>query len=177
MLDDGMSATGAAGPLVLQARSRQPWWPIVCLLPIAAGLFWVAYDISATGNAPPVGGRTRSVGNLPPDVAVALLAGVGVLCLGIAALALKRKLFPRLELEIAPAGITSHIMWGRGTMRWDEISHLMQNQHGWLFVHGRTDGSSKPKKIVVALTQLDQDPGRILAVIQYYRPDLLGPPD
>jgi hypothetical protein len=53
----------------------------------------------------------------------------------------------------------------------------MQNQHGWLFVHGRTDGSSKPKKIVVALTQLDQDPGRILAVIQYYRPDLLGPPD
>jgi hypothetical protein len=62
------------------------------------------------------------------------------------------------------------IVLGPGTLPWGAITHLTR-QNNWLFVHGtRPDG--RRRRLIVNLSQLDQEPSAILAAIQARRRDL-----
>ncbi len=158
----------------LEAKSQQGLWPVYVLVPSALLLAWVAYDVwarnSATGFA---GGKGRILADFPPDLVIALFSIGALICLACVALAMRRYLNPKTELVIDGTGVTSNVMWGRGTLRWDEITHLTQQQD-WLFVHGRAAASPKPMKLTIAVKQLDHPPDQILAHLRHHRPDLFG---
>lgn len=154
----------------LEAHSKQPLWPILTLLPVVALLAWVAWDVGETG-AFSTSGRGRWLANFPVPWVQAFFYTLAAICAACAVLAIRRRLAPRTELTIDRDGVTSNLMWGRGTLRWNEISHL-EARNNWLFVHGRPSGAPKPKKLVVALNQLDRPPDEILKRIKDARPDL-----
>ncbi|HTF73418.1 MAG TPA: hypothetical protein VK620_03630, partial [Bradyrhizobium sp.] len=88
-------------------------------------------------------------------------------CIGIV---LWRRLWPRVELIVDDRSITSKLFWGPGTLPWGAITHLTR-QNNWLFVHGtRPDG--RRRRLIINLSQLDQEPSAILAAIQARRLDL-----
>lgn len=155
-----------------EAHSKQPLWPILTLLPIAALMAWAAWDVGETGNFSS-SGRGRWLANFPVPWVQAFFYAVAAVCAACVALALRRRLAPRIELTIDREGVTTNLMWGRGTLSWNEISHL-EARGDWLFVHGRPAGSPKSKKLVVALNQLDHPRDAILQRIREARPDLFA---
>ena len=159
----------------LEAKSKQRLWPIYVLVPSTLLLAWVAYDVGTRNStAGFAGGKGRVLTDFPPHLVVALFAIGALICLACVALALRRYLKPKTELVIDGTGVTSHVFWGRGTLRWDEITHLTQQQQDWLFVHGRTAARPKPIKLNISVNQLDHPADQILAHLRHYRPDLFA---
>jgi hypothetical protein len=93
-------------------------------------------------------------------------------CLGLGMLQLRRKLSPQVEVEADPQGITSHLFWGKGQLRWAEIVAL-ERKGNWLFVRG-TGPNAKPKKLVIDTTGIDAPIDNLYAIIARHRPDLLA---
>lgn len=157
----------------IEAKSKQGLGPVYVLVPATALLAWVAQSIWQSQDVSDIKGRGRALAGFPPEVVVAFFAITALICLACVALALRRYLWPRTELVMDANGVTSHLFWGRGTLRWDEITKLAR-QEGWLHVHGRSAPSGKPKKLIVAIDQLDHPADQILAHMGHYRPDLFG---
>jgi hypothetical protein len=160
-------------PSRLEAKSKQGLWPIYVLVPAALLLGWVAYDVGMSDSTAGFTGKGRVLANFPPAAVVAFFSALALICLACVALALNRYLRPKTELVIDGNGVTSNLFWRRGALQWEQITHLTQQQD-WLFVHGRAAGSAKPKKLTIALKQLDHPPDQILAHLRHHRPDLFG---
>lgn len=137
-----------------------------------APLAWVAWDIGETG-AFPASGRGRWLANFPVPWVQTFFYALAALFGVCAILALRRRLWPRTELRMDSAGLTTNHFFGRGTLGWSEISHL-EVRNDWLFVHGRPAGSPRRKKLVIALRQLDRSADEVLQRIRARRPDLFA---
>ena len=94
------------------------------------------------------------------------------MCLGGWLQQLRRKLSPQVEVEADPQGITSHLFWGKGRLRWPDIVAL-ERKGNWLFVRG-TGPNAKPKKLVIDTMSIDAPIDSLYAIIAHHRPDLLA---
>jgi len=153
-----------AGPTLI-ARSRQSAWPLFVLVPASALLVWMtAQTWSPSFHAE---GRIAYLNDVPAGVRAAFFLGCALICIGCTGIVLWRRLWPRVELIVDDHSITSKLFWGPGTLPWSAITHLTR-QKNWLFVHGtRPDG--RRRRLIVNLSQLDQEPSAILAAIQARR--------
>lgn len=156
----------------IEAHSKQPLWPIFILLPMMALMAWVAWDVGETGVFS-TSGRGRWLANFPVPWVQAFFYAIAAICAACAMLAIRRRLWPKIELTIDRDGVASSLFWGRGRLHWEEVSHL-QARDDWLFIYGRPTDSTKPKKLVVALKQLDRPPDEILLHMRRARPDLFA---
>jgi len=152
-----------AGPTLI-ARSRQSAWPLFVLAPASALLVWMTSqtwspsfhaeaELLISTTFPPESGRPSSwvapsYASGAPDCALA------------PPVATRRTDRRRPQRYV-------ELFWGPGTLPWSAITHLTR-QNNWLFVHGtRPDG--RRRRLIVNLSQLDQEPSAILAAIQARR--------
>jgi len=150
------------------ARSRPRMWAFYVLIPCAALLAYV-------GIAAPdfvLQGRGAFLNELPPWMRATFLLGIALICLFGALQQLKRKWRPQVEVEAGSEGITSHLFWGKGRLRWTEIKAI-ERQNNWLFVRGTASGRSK--KLVIDTGGIDAPIDHLYALIARHRPDLMGP--
>jgi len=155
------------GPTLI-ARSRQGVWQLFVLIPALALLVWMAAQTwSPSFHAE---GRIAYLNDVPGGVRAAFFLSCALICIGCIGIVLWRRLWPRVELIVDDRSITSKLFWGPGTLPWGAITHLTC-QNNWLFVHGtRPDG--RRRRLIINLSQLDQEPSAILAAIQARRLDL-----
>src|SRR5258705_9170732 len=151
------------GPTLI-ARSRQGVWQLFVLVPALA---LAAQTWSPSFHAE---GRIAYLNDVPGGVRAAFFLSCALICIGCIGIVLWRRLWPRVELIVDDRSITSKLFWGPGTLPWGAITHLTC-QNNWLFVHGtRPDG--RRRRLIINLSQLDQEPSAILAAIQARRLDL-----
>jgi hypothetical protein len=151
------------------ARSRPRMWAVVVLALAAALLIWVGIESLATDFA--VRGRGSFLNAAPPWLRGAFFFGCAAACIAIGMLPLWRKLNPKVEVEADPQGITSHLFWGRGQLRWADIM-MLERKGNWLFVRGK-GANDKPKKLVIDTVGIDAPIDNLYAIIARHRPDLL----
>lgn len=151
------------------ARSRPPMWTVYVLIPSAALLGWFGFAALAPDFN--IEGRGAFLNHVPPAMRAAFIFGIALLCLLLALMGSWRRLRPRVEVEAGPEGIASHLFWGKGRLRWSEISALEQDRH-WLFVRGTENG--RHKKLIINTAGIDAPVERLYALIARYRPDLIG---
>lgn len=151
------------------ARSRPRLWAVYILIPAAALLTYVGIEALAPDFSP--SGRGAFLNDVPPWLRVTFFFGCALACLLAALLQLKRRLRPQVEVEAGPDGITSHLIWGKGRLRWTEVSAL-ERQSNWLFVRGTASG--RAKKLVIDTAGIDAPIDHLYALIARYRPDLMG---
>src|SRR5690349_4201761 len=129
-------------------RSQPRMWAIVVLALAAALLIYVGIEsLSPDFN---VKGRGAFLNEMPIWFRGTFFVGLAATCLGLGALQLWRKLSRQIEVQADPKGITSHLFWGKGQLRWADIVAL-ERKGNWLFVRG-TDPNAKPKKLVIDTT-------------------------
>ena len=151
------------------ARSRPRMWAVVALALATALLLYMG--IESLGADFAVKGRGAFLNDLPPWMRAAFFLGCAAVCLGLGMLQLWRKLSPQVEVEADPRGITSHLFWGKGQLRWADIV-VLERKGNWLFVRG-TGPNAKPKKLVINTTGIDAPIDNLYAIIAHHRPDLL----
>jgi hypothetical protein len=152
------------------ARSRPRMWAVVVLALSAALLIYVGIDSLAADFT--LKGRGAFLNEAPPWLRGAFFFGCAAACIAIAMLQLWRKLRPRIEVEADPQGITSHLFWGRGRLRWNDIMAL-ERKGNWLFVRGK-GANDKVKKLVIDTAGIDAPIDNLCAIIARHRPDLLA---
>jgi hypothetical protein len=152
------------------ARSRPRMWAVVVLALATALLLYMGIESLGTDFA--VKGRGAFLNELPPWMRAGFFLACAAVCLGLGMLQLRRKLSPQVEVEADPQGITSHLFWGKGQLRWADIVAL-ERKGNWLFVRG-TGPNAKPKKLVIDTTGIDAPIDNLYAIIAQYRPDLLA---
>jgi hypothetical protein len=152
------------------ARSRPRMWRIIGLALAGALLIYMGIEsLSPDFN---VHGRGAFFNEMPAWFRGTFFFGIAALCLGFGMLQLWRKLSPQIEVEADPEGITSHLFWGKGQLRWPDIVAL-ERKNNWLFVRG-TGANAKPKKLVIDTTGIDAPIDNLYAIIAQHRPDLLA---
>jgi hypothetical protein len=151
------------------ARSRPRMWAVVVLALSAALLIYVGIESLTTDVV--VKGRGAFLNEAPPSLRGAFFFGGAALCVVIGMLPLWRKLNPKVEVEADPQGITSHLFWGRGQLRWADIM-MLERKGNWLFVLGK-GANDKPKKLVIDTVGIDAPIDNLYAIIARHRPDLL----
>ena len=152
------------------ARSRPRMWAVVVLALATALLIYMGIESLGTDFA--VKGRGAFLNELPSWMRGAFFFGIAAVCLGIGLLQLRRKLSPQIEVKADPQGITSHLFWGKGQLRWPDIVAL-ERKGNWLFVRG-IGPNAKPKKLVIDTTGIDAPIDNLYALIAQHRPDLLA---
>jgi len=154
------------------ARSRPRMWAVYVLVIAAALLIYVGIEALAPDFG--VRGRGAFLNEAPPWLRAAFFFGCAAACLLIGALQLWRKLSPQIEVEADPQGITSHLFWGKGQLRWADIMAL-ERKGNWLYVRGKgTEPNAKPKKLVIDTTGIDAPIDNLYEIIARHRPDLLA---
>jgi len=153
------------------ARSRPRMWAVYVLIPCAALLTYLAVAALAPDFAIS-SGRGAFLNDLPPWMRSTFLFGIAFICLFGALQQFKRKWRPQVEVEAGSEGITSHLFWGKGRLRWTEIKAI-ERQSNWLFVRGTANGRSK--KLVIDTGGIDAPIDHLYALIARYRPDLMVP--
>ena len=155
------------GPTLI-ARSRQGVWQLFVLVPALALLVWMATQTWRPSFH--AEGRIAYLNDVPGGVRAAFFLSCALICIGCIGIVLRRRLRPRVELIVDDRSVTSKLFWGSGTLPWGAITHLTC-QNNWLFVHGtRPDG--RRRRLIINLSELDQEPSAILAAIQARRLDL-----
>src|SRR5262245_8148847 len=119
------------------ARSRPRMWGVYVLIPCVVLLGWVGIEALAPDFA--VRGRGAFLNDVPPWLRGGFFFGCALACLLAALAQLKRKWRPQVEVEAGSEGITSHLFWGKGRLRWTEIKAI-ECQRTWLFVRGTEAG-------------------------------------
>jgi hypothetical protein len=152
------------------ARSRPRMWAVIVLTLAAALLIYMG--IESLGADFSVRGRGAFLNEVPPWLRGIFFFGIAAVCLGLGMLQVRRKLSPQIEVEADPKGITSHLFWGKGQLRWPDIVAL-ERKGNWLFVRG-TGPNAKPKKLVIDTTGIDAPIDNLYALIAQHRPDLLA---
>ncbi len=156
-------------PDVLSARGRPALWRIAILVPVIALLLWMT-QMGGSDEFVAEGRRAGLMNALGPSGRLLLFGGTALLCIGLLAVSLWRRMSPREEVRIDADGVTSRSVWGAGTLRWSEITRL-QRQPAWLFVHGVDEGGGS-RKLAVSLNDLDQSGETVIGAILARRPDL-----
>lgn len=156
-------------PDALSARSRPALWRIALLVPVILLMLYMA-QMGGSDEFVAEGRRAGLMNALGTSGRLLLFGGVGLLCLGLLAVSLWRRMSPREEVRIDADGVTSRSVWGSGMLRWTEISRL-QRQGAWLFVHGVGEGG-RARKLAVSLNDLDQPGDALIGAILARRPDL-----
>jgi hypothetical protein len=151
------------------ARSRPRMWAVIVLALAAALLIWVGIESLSTDFA--VKGKGAFLNEAPPWLRGAFFFGCAALCVLLGILQLWRKLSPKIEVEADPQGITSHLFWGRGQLRWSDIM-MLERKGNWLYVRGK-GANEKPKKLIINTTGIDAPIDNLYAIIARHRPDLL----
>ena len=152
------------------ARSRQPMWSIIVL--VLAGALMIFMGIESLAPDFRLSGRGLFLNEIPTWFRGTFFFGVAVLCLGGGLLHLWRRFSPKVEVEADPQGITSHLFWGKGQLRWPDIVAL-ERKANWLFVFG-TGPDANPKKLVINAGGIDAPIDNLYAIIAQHRPDLLA---
>jgi hypothetical protein len=152
------------------ARSRPRMWAVYVLALAAALLIYMGIESLGTDFA--VKGRGVFLNELPSWMRGTFFFGIAAVCLGLGLLQLRRKLSPQIEVEADPKGITSHLFWGKGQLRWADIVAL-ERKGNWLFVRG-TGPNAKSKKLVIDTAGIDAPIDNLYALIAQHRPDLLA---
>ena len=152
------------------ARSRPRMWAVIVLALAAALLIYVGIESLAPDFS--MRGRGAFLNEMPIWFRGTFFFGIAAVCLGLGMLQLRRKLSPQVEVEADPQGITSHLFWGKGQLRWADIVAL-ERKGNWLFVRG-TGPDAKPKKLVIDTTGIDAPIDNLYAIIARHRPDLLA---
>src|SRR3954447_17136370 len=110
------------------ALSRPRMWVMIVLPLAAALLIYVGWESLGTDFS--LRGRGAFLNDLPPWLRGAFLFGVAAVCLGAWLQQLRRKLSPQVEVKADPQGITSHLFWGKGRLRWPDIVALERRVTG-----------------------------------------------
>jgi hypothetical protein len=152
------------------ARSRPRMWVMIVLPLAAALLIYVGWESLGTDFS--VRGRGAFLNEMPAWFRGTFFFGIAAVCLGGWVQQLWRKLSPQVEVEADPQGITSHLFWGKGQLRWPDIVAL-ERKGNWLFVRG-TGPNAKPKKLVIDTASIDAPIDNLYAIIAHHRPDLLA---
>jgi hypothetical protein len=152
------------------ARSRPRMWVMIVLPLAAALLIYVGWE--SLGADFSVRGRGAFLNDMPAWFRGTFFFGSAAVCLGAWVQQLWRKLSPQVEVEADPQGITSHLFWGKGQLRWPDIVAL-ERKGNWLFVRG-TGPNAKPKKLVIDTASIDAPIDDLFAIIAQHRPDLLA---
>jgi len=152
------------------ARSCPRMWVIVVLALAAALLIYMGFESLAADFT--LTGRGAFLNDFPPLARAAFFFACAAACVVIAMLQLWRRLKPQIEVEADLQGITSHLFWGRGQLRWADIMTLERNGN-WLFVRGK-GANNKPKKLVIDTGGIDAPIDNLYAIIARHRPDLLA---
>src|SRR3977135_445541 len=156
-----------AGPTLI-ARSRQGVWQLFVLVPALALLVWMtAQTWSPSFHAE---GQIAYLNHVPGGVRAAFFLSCALVCIGCIGISLWRRLWPRVELIVCDLSVTPTLFRGPGTLPWSAITHLTR-QKNWLFVHG-TRPNGRRRRLIVNLSELDQEPSAILSAIQALRRDL-----
>jgi hypothetical protein len=152
------------------AHSRPRMWAVIVLALASALLVYVGWE--SLGPDFSVKGRGAFLNEAPPWLRGIFFFGIAAVCLGLGMLQLRRKLSPQVEVEADPQGIISHLIWGKGQLRWADIVAL-ERKGNWLFVRG-TGANAKPKKLVIDTAGIDAPIDNLYAIIARHRPDLLA---
>jgi hypothetical protein len=152
------------------ARTRRRIWIVFTLTIGAAILIFVGIHSLEPDFS--VGGRGSFLNDIPPWLRAAFFIGCAVPCVGIVIMQMWLNIYPKIEVEAGPQGITSHAIWGKGQLRWADIMAL-ERKGNWLFVRG-TGPNAKSKKLVIDTAGIDAPIDNLYALIARHRPDLLA---
>ncbi len=160
----------ATAPQTLVGRSKPKGWPIFVLIPSTALLIYMTFEMMRLPSLDQVK-LPAMIKGLGPNGAAVFFGGCALICVIALVLMARRAVWPFAELILDKNGVTSNVMWGRGHLDWNAITHV-KAERNWFFVYG-TDRRGKKRRLIVDLDGLDQPPQMILQTIHDRRPDLM----